>query len=131
MPPVERDELIMALMKDIDQENDPELWNETLEAFEKASDRELNDWYNQQNDPGQARENAYEAATQVAKPDIWQDAGLDISDAERDAIMKELANDLGDLGRALTQEQDQMHDQNQMLEHDAMQEQEDDQEQEQ
>ena len=105
MPPRGREELINALMKEIDPSHDPGLYNDTRQAFERATDDQLSAWYNQQNDPGQARDSSWarNAATESRLPEI--------SDTARDEIMKEISHDLESLEHSLNQAPDQQQEQ--------------------
>ena len=114
MPPLSRDDLIMALMKDINPDQDPELYAETLQAYEQASDRVLNVWYNQQNDPQQAQENAYTAAIKsdahMQMTDLSQHRMPDLSDEDRSAVMKEISESVDSLSQDLKQSEDLQQD---------------------
>ena len=68
MPPLERNELISALMKEIDQQADPDLYNDTRQAFESASNDQLYGWYNQQNDPGKGERLEFRRRSRTARP---------------------------------------------------------------
>lgn len=105
MPPLERNELISALMKEIDQQADPDLYNDTRQAFESASNDQLYGWYNQQNDPGQARENAWSSGVEAAQRDLSQNSFPEMSAEAKNEIAKQLSNDMNSLERTLTQEQ--------------------------
>lgn len=117
MPPLKREELIEALLKDIDPNQDPDLYNDTRQAFEEASEDKLFSWYNQQNDPGQARENAWNAGVEASETDLSRNNLPELSGQAKDDLAKEMANDLNSLEKALTLDQthtqDNAHEQEQ------------------
>lgn len=116
MPPLERDDLIAGLMKELNQRDDPDLYNDTLQSFLSASDDQLRGWFNQQNDPGQARENAWSAEVDAANRDLSQHTLPEISAEAKSEIAKELSHDLDSLQTTLTQEQPLTRKQEQGLE---------------
>lgn len=117
MPPISRDELIVALLKGIDPDQDPELYKKTLQQFEEAGDRELYSWYNQQNDPQQANENAWTVAErseqQVKTTDLQQQSFPPMSAEDRAAVMKDIEQSVDSLTQGLQQSENLKQDLNQ------------------
>lgn len=109
MQPIDREELISALMREISRDQDPELYENTLRDFRNATDQDLNRWYNQQNDPGQMRENAWTAQEDnlrhTASTDLANRSYPPMDESQRDAVLKEISRRVDVLTQQLSQEQ--------------------------